>query len=108
MSTLLEGQNMFSSLWTGETIAANGGSRVFCIPFLSGIVGVLQSKYLPTGDMIFGDLRLELTLAEANTGVVAYGVVPKYTVSDVEMMLEFTDLANEAALMVIQSNAVGT
>ena len=82
-SNLLEGQNVAGSLRTGEAIAGANASRVLCIHLLSGIVGVLQSKYLPTGDMITGDLRVELTLAEAKTGVVAVGDVPKYTVSDV-------------------------
>ena len=40
-SNLLEGHGVFSSLRSGEAIASNGGSRVFCIPLLSGIVGVL-------------------------------------------------------------------
>jgi hypothetical protein len=106
-SNLLEGQNVASSLRTGEAIAGANASRVFCIPLLSGIVGVLQSKYIPTGDMIAGDLRLELTLAEAKTGVVAAGAVPKYTVSEVELMLEYTDLASDAARMVSQSNSGG-
>jgi hypothetical protein len=112
-SNLLEGQNVGSSLRTGEAIpggavaADNIPSRVFCIPLLSGIVGVLQSKYLPTGDMTAGDLRLELTLAEAVTAVVGAGAVPKYTVSEVELMLEYTDLASDAARMVSQSNAGG-
>jgi hypothetical protein len=80
---------------------------MFCIPLLSGIVGMLQSKYLPTGDIIAGDLRLELTLAEAVTGVVAVGAVPRYTVSDLELMLEYTDLSSDAARMVSQSNSGG-
>ena len=50
--------------------------------------------------MIAGDLRLELTLAEANAGVLAVGAVPRYTVSDVELMLEYTELASDAARMV--------
>jgi len=37
--------------------------------------------------MIAGDLRLELTLAEAKTGAVAAGAVSKYTVSEVKLML---------------------
>ncbi len=57
-SNLLEAQNVFSSLRTGEIIAGNGGSRVFFIPLLSGVVGVLQSKYFSTEGMIAGDLRL--------------------------------------------------
>jgi hypothetical protein len=78
-SNLLEGQNVASSLQTGEAIAGANASRVFCILLLSVIFGVLQSKYLPTGDMIAGDLRLQPTLAEANTRVVVVGAVPKYT-----------------------------
>jgi hypothetical protein len=72
-----------------------------------GIVGVLQSKYLPTGDMTARDPRLELTLANATDEVVAVGAAPNYTVEDVEMMLEYTDLASGAARMVSQSNSGG-
>ena len=49
-SNLLEGQNVSSALRTGEAIpggavtADNIPSRVFCIPLLSGTVGVLQNK----------------------------------------------------------------
>ncbi len=90
---LLEGQ----TTGTGKNIAGNGGSRNFCIPLLSGILGVLQSKYLPTGDMIAGDLRLELKLAELKTGVVGAVAEPKYTVSEVRLMLEYTNSASDAA-----------
>ncbi len=57
--------------------------------------------------MTAGDLRLKLALAKANTGVVAAGAVLKYTVSEVELMLEYTDLASDAARMVSQSNSGG-
>jgi len=106
-SILLEGQGVFPSLRSGEAIAGANASRVLCIPLLSGIDGVLQSKYLATVDMIGGDLRLELTLVEANIGVVAVGAMPKYTVSEVKLMLEYTDLASDAARMVCQSNSGG-
>jgi len=105
-STLLKGQQG-STARTGEAIPGANASRVFCIPLLSGVVGVLQSKYLPTGDMVAGDLRLELTLAEANSGVVALGAVPKYTISEVELVLKYTDLASDAVRMVSQSNSGG-
>jgi hypothetical protein len=55
--------------------------------------------------MVAGDLRQKLTLAEAKTGVVAVGFVPKYTDSDVELMLEYTDLASDVARMASQSNS---
>jgi hypothetical protein len=67
----------------------------------------MQSKYLRTGDIIAGNLRLELTLAEAKTGVMDVGAVPKYTVRDVELVLEYTYLASDAARMVSQSNSGG-
>jgi len=57
--------------------------------------------------MTAGDLRLELTLANATDGVVGAGAVPNYSISDVEMMLEYTDLASDAARMVSQSNSGG-
>jgi len=57
--------------------------------------------------MVAGDLRLELTLAEAKNGVVAAGAVPEYTVSEVELMLEYTDLASDAVHVVSQSNSGG-
>ena len=45
-----------------------GESRVYAIPLLSGILGCMQSKYLPTGDMSAGNLRVEITLASNNYG----------------------------------------
>jgi hypothetical protein len=67
---------------------------------------VLQNKYLPTGDMSAGDLRLELTLANASDGVIG-DAARTWTVDNVEMMLEYTDLASDAARMVSQSNSGG-
>jgi hypothetical protein len=56
---------------------------------LSGIVGVLQSKYLPTGDMTAGDLRLELKLAPSAYGVVGViSAASNYMVSEVKIMLD--------------------
>jgi hypothetical protein len=65
---VLEGQG--ATVRTGMSLLA-GASQVYCIPLLSGIVGVLQNKCLPTGDMTAGDLRLELTLANVADGIVA-------------------------------------
>ena len=77
---------------------------MYYIPLLSGIVGVLQNKYMPTGDMSAGDLRLELTLANASDGVIG-DAARTWTVDNVEMMLEYTNLASDAARMVSQSNS---
>ena len=67
---------------------------------------MLQNKYLPTGDMSACDLRLELTLANAADGIVG-DVACTWTIGNVEMMLEYTDLASDAARMVSQSNFGG-
>jgi hypothetical protein len=45
-SNLLEG-HLGMTARTGEVNAVANASRVFCIHLFSGIVGVLQSKYLP-------------------------------------------------------------
>ena len=83
-------------------------SRVFCVPILSGLVGVLQSKFLPTGDMVGGDLRLELTLANAADAVTStVATASKWTVSDVELMLEYVELNSEAARMISAQNSGG-
>ena len=104
---LLEGQSTNGTSRKGEAIAGAGGSRIFCILLFSGIVGVIHSKYFPTGDMAAGDLRLELTLASATDGAVAADAVPLYTISDVGMRIGYTDLAFDASSMVSQSNSGG-
>ncbi len=60
---------------------------------------MLQNKYLPTGDMTACDLRLELTLANAADVIVA-DAARTWIVENEEMMLEYTDLASDAARMV--------
>jgi hypothetical protein len=49
--------------------------------------------------MTAGDLRLELTLANAADGILA-DAARTWTVDNVEMMLEYTDLASDAARVV--------
>jgi hypothetical protein len=66
---------------------------------LFGFVGVLQNKYLPTTDITAGDLRLELTLANAADAIVG-DAARTWTVDNVELMLEYTNMASDAARMV--------
>ena len=87
-----------------------GESRVYCIPLLSGIIGTLQNKYLPTGDMTGGDMRVELTLANAADGVVGAGAATTpntYKITECELMLEYVELNSEAARMISQQNSSG-
>jgi hypothetical protein len=106
---VLEG--MGTTVRTGEGIAV-GDSRVYAIPLLSGIIGCMQSKYLPTGDMSAGDLRVEITLANNNDGVTTNltnttAGTKTWTVSDVELMLEYVELNSEAARMISAQNSGG-
>jgi hypothetical protein len=86
----------------GRTIAA-AGEVYFCIPVLSGVIGPLQSKYMPLGQATGGDLRLELTLAAANTAVVSTSDAD-WAISDVELNLEFVEIDSEVDRMIQQAN----
>ena len=92
-----------TNLRTGVTVAANNGEAYVCIPIMSGIVGPLQSKYLPTGVMTGGDLRLELTLASTEMGVVA-SAGSTWEVRDVEVELEYVEVSSEVDRMIQASN----
>jgi hypothetical protein len=88
-------------------------SRVYAIPILSGIIGCMQSKYLPTGDMSAGDLRVEITLANNNDGFTTSTTdstagAKKRIVKDVELMLEYVELNSEAARRISAQNAGAT
>eukprot|EP00873_Tetraselmis_striata_P001624 jgi/Tetstr1/421888/TSEL_012788.t1 len=85
----------------GASLAA-GSETFFCIPLMSGIIGGLQSKYLPTGIMTAGDLRLELTLAATDAAVV--GVGPIWEINNVELQLEFVEVTSEVDRMIQQAN----
>ncbi len=95
---------------TGDA-APLGASKYFCIPLLSDIVGCMQNKYLPTGDMSGGDLRLEITLANVSDGVVTTGRTSTgmfgWAVDSVELMLEYVELNSEASRMISAQNAGG-
>jgi hypothetical protein len=68
LSTANVMKGMGTTARVGEDLTG-GASRYYTIPILSSIIGCLQSKYLPTGDMSAGDLRVEITLAANNDGV---------------------------------------
>jgi hypothetical protein len=106
---VLEG--MGTSVRVGENLTI-GNSRVYAIPLLSGIIGCMQSKYLPTGDMSAGDLRVEITLTNNNNGIVvsqeaSTAGTKSWKVSEVELMLEYVELNSSAAQMISSQNAGG-
>ena len=99
---VIEGMSTTVRISEGLTV---GSSRYYAIPLLSGIIGCTQSKYLPTGDMSAGDLRVEITLAINNDGVTSSTTdttagAKTWTVSDAELMLEYVELNSEAARMI--------
>ena len=87
---------------TGVSLASSA-SAYFCIPILSGVIGPLQSKYLPLGAAVGGDLRLELTLAAANTAVVSASDAD-WSISDIELQLEYVEVNSEVDRMIQQAN----
>ena len=100
---LLEG---CSDTFERQGMTLNGGAEItMCIPLLSGIIGSMQSKYLPCGDM-HGDLRVELTLANANDGVIG-AAARKWGVKQATLELEYVELNSEAGRMISQQNAGG-
>jgi hypothetical protein len=50
-------------------IVTGNNSRTLCLPLMSGILGTLARKALPTGAMV-GDLRVVLTLCKKFEGIV--------------------------------------
>ena len=70
----------------------------------------MQSKHLPTVDMSAGDTRVEITLANNDDGFTTSLTdtttgVKTWTVSDVELMLEYVELNSEAARMISAYNS---
>ena len=91
----------------GQAIAPSASDYV-AIPLLSGVVGVLMDKYLPTGDMSGGDIRLEITLASAADGMIATDAAAvDWQVHDVNLQLQYVELNSEAARMISAQNAGG-
>lgn len=104
--TILAGVSS-SSERSGEAIAPSASDYV-AVPLLSGVVGVLMDKYLPTGDMTGGDIRLEITLASAADGMVATDAAAvNWQVTDVNLQLQYVELNSEAARMISAQNAGG-
>eukprot|EP00873_Tetraselmis_striata_P041137 jgi/Tetstr1/461401/TSEL_006513.t1 len=92
-STVVEGVSA-ADYRTGADIGS-GTTVTFCIPLLSGVVGTLQHKYLPVGDMSRDRLRLNLTLANVNDAQVSTTACP-WKVYDPEMVTEVIKLNSEA------------
>jgi hypothetical protein len=78
----------------------------YCIPIMLGIIGLLQSKYLPTDIMTGGGLRLELTLADhRSASVVSPSPNSKsWEITDVELEVEYVEVSSEVDRMIQHAN----
>lgn len=103
-STVLEGLDT-ADLRTSADITA-GTTVTFCIPLLSGVVGTLQHKYLPVGDMSRDRLRLNLTLADVNDAQASTAACA-WKVIEPELVTEVIKLNSEVAMAISQANAGG-
>lgn len=101
--SILEG--MSSTNRVGVEISGSD-TVTFCVPLLSGIVGTLQSKYLPLGAMSAGDLRLEITFADQKDPVTSASYYD-WEVSSLEYVAEIVEIAADAQAMIEQANASG-
>lgn len=64
--SVTEGMDMSTSR-KGAEIQGNEQLTV-CLPLMSGVLGTMQHKYIPIGDMVRNHLRLNLTLANQARG----------------------------------------
>ena len=104
VGSALEGTSAVGTeLRTGSAITQNT-SAVYTIQLLSGIIGGLQEKYVPVGEMV-GDMRLEITLAGATDPFT--GANPNWTLSEMELMLEYVELSDSATSMIAAQNPSG-
>jgi hypothetical protein len=70
----------------------------------------MQSKYLPTGDMSAGDLRVKIALANINVRVTTSSTdttagAKTWTVSNVKLVLEYDEMNSEAYWVISAHNA---
>jgi hypothetical protein len=92
----------------GGSARSPATSLTFCIPLLLGTLGCLQSKYLPLGAMSAGDLRLEVTWANANDGVHGTNANShNWNISNIEYVAEIVEINSEAQGMIEQANSAG-
>jgi hypothetical protein len=84
----------------GEDVEG-GSSQVVCIPLMSSIVGSMQSKYLPVGNMARTHLTLELTLGDQEK--VQHNNF-QWVLKNVEYVAEMIHLAPDVDRAIFEAN----
>ena len=99
---------MSNTLGTSYTNIRDGISldpskiMTFCIPLLSGTVGLGLDKYLPVG-VLSDDIRLEFVLENATTAVVyanTNATKTNWQIQGVELQLNYIELSDESQSIV--------
>jgi len=91
----------------GDEIAQNK-TETFIVPLCSGVLGSLAERYLPLGAMNGGDLRIEIQLADFNTGLwdgeqgTAAGA-SDITIENVVLLTSMLDLPPEVQMNIDQA-----
>ena len=87
---------------TGLSLAGGGTNQMtFCLPILSGVVGVMNDKYLPLS--LADDIRLEWALNPTYLSVVAgltNSTVADWSMINFELQLNIVELSDDAMRMV--------
>ena len=86
---------------TGLSLAGGGTNQMtFCLPILSGVVGVMNDKYLPLS--LADDIRLEWALNPTYNSCVtnAAGTLADWSMINFELQLNIVELSDDAMRMV--------
>lgn len=85
---------------TGALVAGQGGQTTFCMPILSGTIGMGSDKYLPLG-MLASDIRCEFTLEANNTAVNAESLNANWSIISFEIICSIIELSDEGYAQVL-------
>eukprot|EP00873_Tetraselmis_striata_P020279 jgi/Tetstr1/440543/TSEL_028866.t1 len=93
---------------TARVGASIGGSAsiTVCLPLMSGVLGSMQHKYLPIGDIVRNHMRLNITLAGKDDAQKSTAS-RDWEITDVEYVAEIVKLDGGAAQAISAANAGG-
>jgi hypothetical protein len=99
-----QGLPLYGTVWNTTTTAASNTSaqqQTFCMPIISGTIGLGSESYLPLGKLN-DDIRCEFTFETANAGVVynSSTYTSAWTIVDFQLELCIVELSDEGQAMV--------
>lgn len=86
----------------GQSVAGGGSSQTFCMPILSGTVGLGSDKMLPLG-FLASDIRLEFTLEVNNVAVSGDATLATtpWSITSFEVICGIVELGDEGLAQVL-------